>query len=120
MKTLEYPCPDCGAKLVLKNSKYGKFYGCERWGKTGCSGAIGCHPGTDKPLGIPADKETRELRISTHKLFDQLWESGKMSRRESYNWMAEQMGMMRIDAHIGRFSAEQCRQLIGKVSILTK
>lgn len=120
MKVLEYPCPDCGAKLVLKNSKHGKFYGCEKWAETKCTGAIGCHPGTDRSLGIPANKETRDLRIQAHEVFDELWRNSSMTRRESYRWMEKELNLKPEEAHIGRFNAEQCRQLIERVSILTK
>jgi superfamily I DNA/RNA helicase/ssDNA-binding Zn-finger/Zn-ribbon topoisomerase 1 len=31
-------CPLCGGRLVLKDGRYGKFYGCENYGTTGCRG----------------------------------------------------------------------------------
>ena len=113
-------CPDCGADLVLKPSKFGHFYGCERYSATGCSGAVGCHSGTTKELGVPADKETRKLRIAAHEAFDKIWKENKMTRRDSYRWLEKEMGLDSEHAHIGMFTAEQCRQLIEKVSILTK
>lgn len=119
-KILNYPCPDCGAQLVLKSSKFGNFYGCEKYGETSCGGAVGCHKGTEFALGVPADKETRALRIAAHEAFDQLWKDVKMTRKEAYRWLEGVMQLTPEEAHIGMFNAEQCRQLIEKVSILTK
>lgn len=31
-----YYCPRCHSKLVKRHGPYGKFYGCESYGKTGC------------------------------------------------------------------------------------
>lgn len=30
---LEKICPECGGKMVLRNGKYGQFYGCENYPK---------------------------------------------------------------------------------------
>ena len=32
-----YYCPHCGAKLVKRHGTYGNFYGCDSYGKTGCT-----------------------------------------------------------------------------------
>lgn len=32
-----YYCPRCGAKLVKRHGPYGNFYGCDSYGKTGCT-----------------------------------------------------------------------------------
>jgi hypothetical protein len=37
-KTYEQKCPKCGAKLVLKTGKYGKFFGCSKFPK--CKGSL--------------------------------------------------------------------------------
>ena len=31
-----YSCPKCGGKLYRKTGRYGEFYGCENYRKTGC------------------------------------------------------------------------------------
>lgn len=33
----QYTCPRCGARLVKRNGKYGEFFGCENFSKTGCN-----------------------------------------------------------------------------------
>lgn len=112
-------CPDCGAPMVLKPSRYKPFYGCSRWRDTGCPGSVGAHP-DGSPMGIPASSETKGWRITAHSWFDLLWsESGStrapMKRRDAYAWMQKAMNLSADDAHIARFTAEQCQQLIALV-----
>jgi ssDNA-binding Zn-finger/Zn-ribbon topoisomerase 1 len=113
---LSVPCPECGSALTLKPSKYGSFYGCVRWKETKCCGAVGCHPGTNIPLGMPAKKEVRQLRIKAHKEFDELWMTCRMTRRAAYKWMQEKLGIPKAEAHIGQFNGEQCQKLIQLVA----
>jgi hypothetical protein len=104
-------CPECGAPMRLKPSKFGLFYGCSKWVETKCPGAHGAHKdGT--PLGVPADKATKEVRQVTHHVFDHLWKTSLMSRGAAYRWMQGAMGMSAAEAHIGRFSREECKKLL--------
>jgi ssDNA-binding Zn-finger/Zn-ribbon topoisomerase 1 len=106
-------CPDCGAKLLWKVSRFGDFYGCEKWVETGCKGSIGVHYGTKEPLGIPAPKHVRELRIKCHDGFDKLWKNGgKLTRKEAYKWLQEKMCLDGSKAHIAMFDEGQCLKLI--------
>ena len=105
-------CPECGARLIYKPSKFGGFYGCENYQTTKCKGAIGCHVGTRTPLGVPANQETRKLRTKAHLLFDNLWKNKQMKRKEAYKWLAEKMILSQDKAHIGMFNKEQCEYLI--------
>jgi len=96
---------------VLKDSRYGPFWGCETWATTRCCGAVGAHPdGT--PLGVPAGQKTKQLRIQAHQAFDQLWKDQGMSRKQAYRWMQKKMGLSKDQAHIGNFDDKQCRELI--------
>lgn len=110
---LDHPCPDCGSSMVLRNSKYGFFYGCTEYPT--CKAAHGAHKDTGKPLGIPADKKTKKARMRAHDAFDQLWKDKHMSRTQAYEWMQEAMEMSEDEAHIGRFTEEQCDELELKV-----
>lgn len=42
-----------------------------------CGAYVGCHPGTERALGDPANKELRTARVNAHSVFDVL-------RRVSY------------------------------------
>ncbi len=111
---LKGECPECiGGDLILRDSKYGLFYGCEHF--PACRGKHGAHKETGEPFGKPADKETREWRIRAHSSFDKLWKSGKVKRKKAYSILSELMGMKEGKAHIGSFNIEQCKKLIKKL-----
>lgn len=98
--------------MELRPSKFGLFYGCSTYPK--CKAAHGAHP-DGRPLGIPADKPTKDARIKAHEAFDQLWKSGRMRRGDAYRWLQTVLGLDKDSAHIGRFTIEQCNQLIEAV-----
>lgn len=114
-------CPECGSPMVLretkrftyKNGTPRKFYGCSQWPK--CAATHGAHP-SGEPLGVPADAKTKRLRIEAHQAFDQLWKSGMMSRDKAYRVMQKVMGMTEDEAHIGRFTKDQCLLLIVRLA----
>lgn len=114
-------CPECGAQMHLRDSSYGKFFGCERYPDCGAT-----HGATDdgQPLGVPGDRVTREARQAAHAAFDPLWENalrmyekGKgqgpefllmISRSRAYAWLAHRLGMTRKECHIGRMDPFNC------------
>lgn len=105
-------CPECGAEMVLrrtskfktKDSKDRLFYGCSLWPQ--CNATHGAHPdGT--PLGIPANKKTKEMRMQVHRLLEQNWGDWKTITRKQkqkiYAWL-------RANApreHIGEMNLEE-------------
>lgn len=103
-------CGECGAPMILRESRHGKFYGCSRYPE--CRGTHGAHQEDGRPLGIPADKETKAARIKAHEAFDELWKGRQMTRTAAYQWMGEAMGLEPANRHIGRFTKEQCAQLV--------
>lgn len=107
-------CPDCGSEMRLRQSRYGTFYGCIRY--PDCKAAHGAHA-DGRPLGIPANKETKEWRIKAHAAFDQLWKTGGMKRKAAYRWMRDAMELSADEAHIGRFDIAACRKLITLVEL---
>lgn len=109
-------CPLCRSRMRLKTSRYGLFYGCERW--PACDATHGAHP-SGEPLGVPADAETKRWRIKAHEAFDQLWKGvgATMTRREAYRWMIYTMALPGSEAHIGCFSKEQCERLIAALEV---
>lgn len=85
------------------------FYRC-----TPCGAHVGCHRGTDKPLGMLANADLRTARICAHEAFDQLWREklpGKMTRSQAYFWLADKLGLSVEKCHIGMFNEAQCRQV---------
>jgi hypothetical protein len=137
LEAVEYDvkCADCGAKMRLRfSSKHEKFarnrrgrknkktksafYGCSAWPE--CSGTHGAHA-DGRPLGIPANKETKSARIRAHAAFDHLWKDKDQpffqDRGAAYAWLGETMDLEGEDAHIGRFDTQQCEQLVAAVLI---
>lgn len=111
-------CPDCGDRLVLKDGKYGIFYGCVKWDETQCKGAHNCHKGTAEPLGIPGNQEVRHLRKQAHEAFDRLWKDQNlrsMTRDQAYRWMQTNLRLSEKDAHIASLDKAGCEKLIRAV-----
>jgi hypothetical protein len=126
--TKEIPCPYCGnmAKLVygkdipsyaareeLRDKPYHACLPCGAW--------VGCHRGTEVPLGVPASRQLRMLRAAAHEEFDKIWRTRrwakrpnarKMLRRDAYQWLAHKLGIQVKECHIGMMNEEQCRQVI--------
>jgi ssDNA-binding Zn-finger/Zn-ribbon topoisomerase 1 len=109
MNEFEIECAECGAPMTLRNSKYGKFFGCTNFPE--CRGTHGTYP-DGRPLGNPADAETKHYRIAAHYVFDSLWKSKMVTRNRAYSWMQQVMTLSSEEAHIGNFTKEQCKRLI--------
>lgn len=74
-----------------------------------CDARVGCHPGTDKPLGFAANAKLRRLRNETHRVFDVIWKDGSKTRKEAYAWLREAFGE---EVHIATSDAKRCREII--------
>ena len=109
-RRLEAACPECGSDMVLRDSRFGLFYGCVRY--PACDATHGAHPNGD-PLGVPANKETKQARMAAHDSFDQLWKGAtkkgrKTARKEAYAWLREQLDLTKEECHIGKFDKRLC------------
>jgi hypothetical protein len=91
--------PDLFAKL---------FYKCDT-----CGAYVGCHPGTDRPLGRLANAELRKAKSEAHAAFDPKWQRGKWAPRwRAYTKLAALLGIPSEDCHIGMFDIEQCKRVV--------
>ncbi len=107
------PCKtECN--LVDSSVKYGKSYG-PMWLCPNCGASVGCHKGTENPLGVPADYATRKARMAAHTWFDYLWRNHYMGRNHAYKWMQEVMRLSKDEAHIGSFTIKQCKMLVVEI-----
>ena len=57
-------------------------------------------------------RELRQKRIQAHRIFDQIWQQGILSKPEAYRWVADKFCLTDKQAHIGQFSNYMCDQLI--------
>lgn len=107
-------CPDCGGGMrLVPAGKFGPFYSCTNW--PSCSGAHGMHP-DGRPLGKPANAETRAARMRAHATFDRLWQNAPSKRRgrkrrRMYALLREFLGMTWDECHIANFDLETCNRV---------
>lgn len=110
MKPLQ--CPYCGKPAIFSSNdivygrRYGKSYMC--YYCKDCDAYVGTHNNTDQPLGTMANKKLRKLRIIAHSLFDPLWQTGKMKRKQAYKFLEKNTGVK----HISWTNEEQCKKVI--------
>jgi len=80
-----------------------------------CGAYVGCHKGTNKPLGFPANTDTRRARSLLHEhRLDPMWKnkppSERMDARSAlYRYLQERMNLPIGMTHIGMFTIEQCQ-----------
>jgi len=112
-------CPYCFGELKFVTSKefYGEDYGTNLYVCYECDARVGTHGRGKTPLGTPANKELRNLRMIAHSLFDPLWKGKhrKMGRIRAYRVMQELMDLPPNIAHIAMFNKEQCHKFIVKL-----
>lgn len=101
----------CGTPMALSPTPWGYHYRCTRGG---CEGTHSAHK-DGRPMGTPADKATRALRMQVHARLDPLWRSqpGRARqcdvRKAAYRRLAADLGMAQDACHIGAFDADLCR-----------
>lgn len=111
-------CPYCGAHAILQKASYvygdssmdEYVYVCSNYPK--CDSYVGVHRGTKEPMGTLANRELRNKRIRTHKVFEKIWQNNLMSKKEAYRWMTYMMGIPFDMGHIGKFSEYRCDELV--------
>lgn len=109
-------CWYCGreAKLIPGDELYGdknpegKLY----WKCEPCNAWVGCHKGTDRPLGELAKFPLRKARAKTHRTMDWLRRETGMSRSEAYRWLSEALNLDKRDCHIGMFDRDLCYRAV--------
>lgn len=109
-RSRSFRCPHCGAAMILRPASEiyhdaksdRKLYVCHNY--PACNTYVAAHPNTDKPMGVPANGNLRNLRIQAHRKFDLIWKNGIMTREEAYRWFADSFGLSLRDAHIGMLS----------------
>jgi hypothetical protein len=104
------PAKRVDSKVIYKTRSYGPAWICGNYPR--CDAYVGCHPGTNKPLGRLANGELREWKMAAHKAFDPLWKELGMGRKDAYKWLALELEIKHKECHIGSFTIEQCRLTI--------
>lgn len=77
-----------------------------------CDAYVGCHPGTDRPLGLLANAELRAARQAAHAAFDPIWRGTAVSRTKAYAWLAQALQLETRRCHIGMFDIALCQRVV--------
>ena len=83
------------------------FWKCDQ-----CGNYVGCHHKTQnrtRPLGCIPTEEIRHHRNEIHKLLDQIWKDGMISRKEAYRWISARIGKEYHTANIR--SVEEAKEI---------
>lgn len=112
-------CPDCGAPMTLSptapQAAPGRpAYRCPR---PTCFAHHGAHP-NGRPPGFPAQRVTRAARAAAHAALAAYCAARGVDRDWGYRLVARVMGLPDRQAHIGRFTAGECRSLIARLARL--
>ena len=99
-------CPYCGSPVIYRsadgiyrdNSRGTMLYVCSHYPE--CDAYVRVHTGTNIPVGSMANHELRTLRRTAHHYFDQLYESGYMSKQDAYQWLADLIMAPLSEAHV--------------------
>jgi hypothetical protein len=83
------------------------FYRCNP-----CDAYVGCHPGTDKPLGSLANRNLRNQRQQAHAVFDRIWKEGFKTRSQAYTWLGKKLKLTWKQFHIALFDEATCQKVI--------
>jgi len=109
-------CQYCGKQASLVSGQtiyphrpdlYNKvFWQCEP-----CNAYVGVHVGSDKPLGVLANKELREAKRNAHGRFDLIWRGTNVTRSQTYKMLAVFLNIDIKDCHIGMFDVDMCKKV---------
>lgn len=72
-----------------------------------CYAIVGCHAGTNEPLGRMANAKTRKMRSYVHQVFDRIWREHHMRRQAAYAYLAGKLSIAVEDCHISWLTDEQ-------------
>ena len=111
-------CPYCSSAVHFRNAdgiyknttENTKLYVCSKY--PGCDSYVRVHPGTTVPVGSLANAKLRALRVTAHKHFKKLYETGLMTKKEAYAWLAFIIQSPMSQAHIGYQSEYYCNLII--------
>ncbi len=69
---------------------------------------VGCHTGTNRPLGTMANAHLRSKRVIAHAAIDPIWEAGLLSRKEVYAWLSDELG---YEVHVAESDIAGCEKI---------
>jgi hypothetical protein len=91
------------------------------WRCIPCATWVGCHLGTDVPLGRLANAELRTWKRRAHEVFDPLWrvdhskKKKAAARSRAYEALAHILGISAAQCHIGEFDVDLCKRTVAAI-----
>lgn len=124
MESMEAPkCLECDLDCALTNGR--EVYPHRKdlaktpvWICRRCNARVGCHPGSIRPLGFPANEALRKARALLHdRMLDPLWRDADDSlgpyqqrRLRVYRYLSETLKIPRDQTHTAMFDLDTCRR----------
>lgn len=113
-------CPYCGSNVLKAQGGVVNphvpglvaecYWVCSRYPE--CDTYVGCHPGTDDPVGTIADLGLREWRRKAHAAFDPMWQGGAMTLAGAHSWMRVSLKVDKKTCSVGLLDVNQCKRLV--------
>ena len=102
MLDMQVNCIECGNKSEIRLTNGLEVYPKRKdlsalpfWICDCCGNFVGCHHKTNtptRPLGNIVNNEIKKWRVWIHNVLDPIWKSKKLSRKEVYQFMSNQIG----------------------------
>lgn len=104
-------CSYCGSPARLTVRAEGAHV-TRLWLCAPCNAHVGCHRGTETPLGTLANAELRAARTKARDVFNLIWRLGGKSRTGAHLWLASKLGIETAACRIDLLDLAQCARTI--------
>ena len=108
-KEYDVECRNCqvrtGLRFDVKRQCY--IYFCPL-----CGATVGAHFSNLAPMGFPANREIRILRRQAHIMLNNTAKKLKLSTKDSYRWLSEQLHINNEDCHFGMMPKDTLEKAI--------
>jgi ssDNA-binding Zn-finger/Zn-ribbon topoisomerase 1 len=99
-------CPECGGEMVLREGKFGSFYGCRSYPT--CVGSMNI---TKAMAEKTVDSTTKMDRVKAIAAFSRFCKAHGWTSAQGAKWIRDTMGVNRDETQISLFSSKQCELL---------
>lgn len=106
---MNLPCPDCGGRMALRESKHGTFYGCTNYPI--CKGTRRLVRGEADPNA--PDTHTRTMRSQARDALLILQSKRGWSHGRVVAWLTDTLNLEPHQCDVNTFDAELCEAVIG-------
>ena len=105
-------CPECQGEMVLREGRFGSFWGCRSYPT--CAGSMNIHAAASAQ---PADKETKSARAKAVGEFTKFCASRGWTSAQGTKWICATMGLNKDESKITSFSPKQVELLLAYIKL---